>query len=190
MGAPGGRDLAEVVQHFLQVVRDIHLSQYHRQAVWILNFVMLGAGGYNADIDVEGKQEEEVLRKVHQRNTEALAQHISSILEEYLAPHLFHGKTALAAQGNDGEARKTQLLLTAGIEKQKENEQRLGASNENALLQSLVMEGVGNFAQLLGEQFEDHLMAVLHPLLEKLGMFLQACISATHKEQVIVKRTR
>lgn len=143
-------DLHLLVDHFLD---QFHQSSvYSKQALVIINEVILGTTGQGLSVDV----------RLRTNEPSVVSSVISSLLDVYLQPSVWSPATT-----------PTSTLVSAVHERYPstvgERTPHVEQLNNDVLQVCLLLEGVSVFAQVQGSEFKYHLTHALYPVLEKLG---------------------
>lgn len=144
-----------VIDHFLSVLKDTNLNKFYKQTIFIINEVILGSHGIGIENEVSVWSSE--LSKVDQQTEKKKKMkdsvYVEQILQIYLAPHLFHSPTERTS------FRERINYSPISIEE----------LNSYFLQVSLLLEGIGNMAEILQKEFDPMLVFCLYDLTEKLG---------------------
>ncbi|XP_038075424.1 TELO2-interacting protein 1 homolog [Patiria miniata] len=152
-----------LVDHFLDL---FHESTSHRkQAVLILNEIMLGT--VETRLDDSNKASWEGSASPALRDTEEIELAVRTLLQEYLLPAYWNLPTT-PGQSEAAPAHKDTANWLV-VSQQERGSISLAVLNSNVLLISLLLEGIGAFAQVLGPAFNLLLMECLYSVFEKLA---------------------
>ncbi|KAL3861032.1 hypothetical protein ACJMK2_007123 [Sinanodonta woodiana] len=93
------------------------------------------------------------------------------LIEEYLSPSNFDLVTHHSPELNmyQGLEKRLNELRITRLHAITSNTDSISSYSSNTIQLCLYLEGIGNFSQVLGKDFEPILIQVLYPLLEKLG---------------------
>ncbi|XP_047397176.1 TELO2-interacting protein 1 homolog [Sciurus carolinensis] len=155
-----------LVDHFMELYHESVV--YRKQAAMILNELVTGAAG----LEVEDLHE-----KHTETSPEELREIVTSILEEYINQENWYLVTCIEAE--EGEELKKQPCLqaiTSSVHTQvlsspafSKPSPTICSMNSNIWQICIQLEGIGQFAYALGEDFRLLLMSALYPVLEKAG---------------------
>lgn len=141
-----------LIDHFVEILHQVGSRKYHKQAVLAINEIILGTAGIGIEMEIE------IAGQLRELNPSTLFQsrrltmsEVDSILRCYLDPALWNRDTTNFDFFNQGQMISIEEL------------------NDNILMSVLLLEGVGNLAEVLGKNFDDLLMDSLYDILEKLG---------------------
>ncbi|XP_022104170.1 TELO2-interacting protein 1 homolog [Acanthaster planci] len=152
-----------LVDHFLGL---FHESSSHRkQAVLVLNEIMLGTRV--TPLDDSNKTSWEGSASPALRDTTEIESAVRTLLQEYLSPMHWNLPTCPSQSEAISAPKDTSNWLV--VSQQERGNVSLAMLNSNVLLISLLLEGIGAFAQVLGPAFSLLLMDCLYPVLEKLA---------------------
>jgi len=141
-------DLTMLMDHFLSILRDPEAKLYHKQAVFVLNQMVLGTNKSGIEFEVSIKSilsEHETIVEETQLSVDTA----SFVIEEYFAENIWNCPTF------NSPANSVQLTIEE--------------IHNNVLLQCLLLEGIGKIAETLGSNFDPLLIKTLYNITEKLG---------------------
>ncbi|XP_074654350.1 TELO2-interacting protein 1 homolog [Tubulanus polymorphus] len=161
-------DIDVLLDHFLE---QVHASSvYRKQAILVINEIVFGLTGRINDNTLFTEKQ---ITSVDQRV-------VSAVISEYLSDTLWNSTCSSTYQRNCDQNHWQQ-------EQQQQQQQRCSVDEllaiatiqqtnttplilHDSILQTcLLIEGLGNFAKVLGVDFKNSLIDVLYPLMEKLG---------------------
>uniref|UniRef100_A0A8D2DIJ4 TELO2-interacting protein 1 homolog n=1 Tax=Sciurus vulgaris TaxID=55149 RepID=A0A8D2DIJ4_SCIVU len=156
-----------LVDHFMELYHESVV--YRKQAAMILNELVTGAAG----LEVEDLHE-----KHTETSPEELREIVTSILEEYINQENWYLVTCIETE--EGEELMKQPCLQAITSNVHTNQvlsspafskpsSTICSMNSNIWQICIQLEGIGQFAYALGEDFRLLLMSALYPVLEKAG---------------------
>jgi hypothetical protein len=150
-------DIMLLFDHFRSALQN---KRHRKQSIFIINEIILGAEAIGLDDELKMEKKLTVDSKVQvvspasigvlnmQHKSKLTEDLVKMIIDEYLSSQLWDVPTS----NRDSESQLTIEEL-----------------NDNVLVVSMLLEGIGNIAQALGVLFENHLVNTLYVLLEKLG---------------------
>ncbi|XP_064639094.1 TELO2-interacting protein 1 homolog isoform X2 [Lineus longissimus] len=151
-------DLSLLVDYFTEQILTSRL--YRKEAILILNEIILGCCGDQTCSDVTEDQR-------------CLVDTISSLAELYMSDMLYNVSTGITAWTGtlkpSSTTDLTQMLACTSISPKSNLSPTLLTINSNIQQICLLVEGIANFAMVLGGSFSPLMMVVLYPLLEKRG---------------------
>jgi len=139
-------DTVALMDYLVNVLRS-QSSEYKKQAIFVLNELLVGASGVHLTAEEKAQEKKARLRarkqakasgsaKQDQVKRKSVPKLVDYLLEEYLAPSVWEFSKLSGLLDEESSS-------LVGIEE----------VNEHAILSALFLEGIGNFAQALGDDF-------------------------------------
>lgn len=132
------------IDYLISILKTSKTNHLRKQVIFIINEIILGIGG----IGINSLDKNNIITKKKIEDESS----INYIINEYFSPHLWNLQT-----NNISDFEMKEKLLT------------IDQLNDNIILISLLLEGVGNIAEIMGTNFDNYLVHIFYNIVEKLG---------------------